>query len=467
MLTRRQFLKTSTLLAGGLAVSTSGLLAACAPSPPAAPPPPAQPTAAPTQPPAPTAAPKTEQAAPPSKTAQFTEWGWPQPYEQISDRSKQWLQSRGWWPLQAGWVVVWSGEEMVNTILEKERLLEKRGIETNWQNFVGAGFSNEAFIPGRLQLASTGALGVLALLGNNVPVRALAVHSPALTHAATVPLDSPLKSLADLSEAKVLGRPAVVGTTTGSTNHFGFIAAAGHLGLQDGRDYTLRSAPPGDLVAAPQGVDVFTIWEPHVSNSVDVLKRSRLLEPLDPYYIYSGYFYVRGELEENAPDVAQALTDAFMESHLWGKANPDRAMDHLMSQQAYTTVNRDLIKNMSDRYFFWPRPTDYYPFNDPDGVWPKEEARISTWAEETGAVRRKVGVDDWQKVRNTTYMDRTFEKLGWRVPERPPFLPRDFGGVGNLPYKPYGAALLNGPAPFPEPGDLVRPWTFMSRTYQP
>src|SRR5512146_1574580 len=154
-------------------------------------------------------------AAPAVATRTFTDWGWPQPYEQISAKSKQWLQSKGWWPLNAAWIVVWSGEEMVGHVLQTQKLLEKRGIETDWKTFVAAGFSNEAFIPGRIQIANTGALGVLALLSNKVPMRAVAVHSPALTHAATVPLDSPLKSLADLKGAKVLKRPAVVGTTTG------------------------------------------------------------------------------------------------------------------------------------------------------------------------------------------------------------------------------------------------------------
>jgi hypothetical protein len=70
-------------------------------------------------------------------------------------------------------------------------------------------------------------------------------------------------------------------------------------------------------------------------------------------------------------------------------------------------------------------------------------------------------------VRKTSYMDATFDKLGWRVPERPAFLPKDFGGVGKLPYKPYGAALLSGPAPFPEPGELRKPWTYKGKTYAP
>src|SRR5947207_10402800 len=140
------------------------------------------------------------QARPAVAQPQFTEWGWPLPYEQISTKSRQWLQGKGWWPLNAGFIVMWSGEELLGSILMNEKLLEKRGLEMKWQTFVAAGFSNEAFIPGRTQVANTGALGVLALLANNVPTRALATHTPGITHEALVPLDSPLKSLSDLKE---------------------------------------------------------------------------------------------------------------------------------------------------------------------------------------------------------------------------------------------------------------------------
>ncbi|HSD00406.1 MAG TPA: glycine betaine ABC transporter substrate-binding protein [Casimicrobiaceae bacterium] len=398
-------------------------------------------------------------------TGAFTDWGWPTPYEQISPKSKQWLESKGWWPLNAAWVVVWSGEEMIGTVLRDQKLLEKRGIETKWQTFVAAGFSNEAFIPGRIQLANTGALGVLALLSNKVPTRALAVHSPGITHAATVPTDSPLKSLSDLKDQKVLKRTAIVGTTTGSTNHFGFIAAAAYLGLKEGQDFTLRSLPPGDLATGPKGVDVYTIWEPHVSFSTEVLKATRLLETLNPYYIYSGYYYTRLEIEENAPDVAQLMTDAFIEAVLWAKANPDAAIAALMEQPAYGRLSKELIQRMSERYLFWPKPTVYYPFDDPNGLWPKEEGRISEWAFTTGASKNRVTDADWLNVRKTSYMANTFKKLGWAVPTRPPFLPKDFAGVGKLPYKPYSAEILTGPAPFPEPGELTKPWTFKGKTY--
>jgi sulfonate transport system substrate-binding protein len=28
-----------------------------------------------------------------------TDWGWPQPYEKVSDKSVAWLKEKGWWPL--------------------------------------------------------------------------------------------------------------------------------------------------------------------------------------------------------------------------------------------------------------------------------------------------------------------------------------------------------------------------------
>ena len=52
-----------------------------------------------------------------------------------------------------------------------------------------------------------------------------------------VPPDSPLKNgMADLKGQKVLGRPAVFGTTIGSTPHLGILIAAKVLGLEEGKD---------------------------------------------------------------------------------------------------------------------------------------------------------------------------------------------------------------------------------------
>ena len=61
-----------------------------------------------------------------------------------------------------------------------------------------------------------------------------------------------------------------------------------------------------------------------------MLKVSRLLEKLNAYYIYSGYYYARQEIEDNAPDVVQAMTDAFIEAVLWSKANQAQTISTLM-----------------------------------------------------------------------------------------------------------------------------------------
>src|SRR5437016_12419421 len=158
-------------------------------------------------------------AGPAVASQKFTDWGWPQPYEQISTKSKQWLQSKGWWPLNAAWIVVWASEEMIGNTLQTQKLLEKRGIEMQWQTFVAAGFSNEAFIPGRIQIANTGALGVLALLSNKVPMRALGPSSPALPHPAPAPRVAPLEPRPAPRGPGVHTPPAGHGPTTAPAPH--------------------------------------------------------------------------------------------------------------------------------------------------------------------------------------------------------------------------------------------------------
>jgi sulfonate transport system substrate-binding protein len=33
---------------------------------------------------------------------QFTDWGWPTPYDKVSQKSLDWLKQRGWLPLSIG-----------------------------------------------------------------------------------------------------------------------------------------------------------------------------------------------------------------------------------------------------------------------------------------------------------------------------------------------------------------------------
>ncbi len=58
-----------------------------------------------------------------------TEWGWPQPYESVSDKSVQWLKDKGWWPLSVAFQPPWSGQNTINIVMDRQGLLEKRGVE--------------------------------------------------------------------------------------------------------------------------------------------------------------------------------------------------------------------------------------------------------------------------------------------------------------------------------------------------
>src|SRR2546428_13257091 len=87
-LQRRQFLGNVVKAAGGLLLGD--LAAATAAS--------AQPTGSP---------------APAVGGQRFTDWGWPLPYEQIAPKSKQWVQNKGWWPLSAGWTLLWARQARI------------------------------------------------------------------------------------------------------------------------------------------------------------------------------------------------------------------------------------------------------------------------------------------------------------------------------------------------------------------
>src|SRR5258708_28443638 len=83
----------------------------------------------------------------------FTDWGWPVPYEKISDKSVAWLQQKGWTPLVFGWQGPFSGQNTINVALSKTHLLKQRGLETKFHAFAAGPDVNEALAAARPQLS--------------------------------------------------------------------------------------------------------------------------------------------------------------------------------------------------------------------------------------------------------------------------------------------------------------------------
>jgi sulfonate transport system substrate-binding protein len=398
----------------------------------------------------------------PAAAQSFTDWGWPQPYEKVSDKSVAWLKQKGWWPLGFGWQAPFSGQNTINVVMDKAELLEKRGLEAKFQAFAAGPDVNEAVASARIQVGNGGNFPFTSLLDRGVPVRAIAVVAPNLKHSTVVPVDSPIKKLADF---KGSNPPATIGIVTGSSAEFYFTQAAEVVGLQIGKDVILKNMPPGEQILMAKGIGAVVPWEPSVT-IIEERKTGREVDTIFPYNFYEGMFYVRQELIDNVPDVVQAISDAFMEASLWIRLNPDKAADFLAAEPTLKSFGKPLLLQQTQLYNNLYKPTYSYPFAK---LWGEENARIAKWLKDRNRVTKALTAKDYEDSFETNFMAKTYEKLGWKIPTQAPFIPANWAGkIGSLPYPAYANAnTLKEPQPWPEPGDLTRPWAFAGKVYKP
>jgi ABC-type nitrate/sulfonate/bicarbonate transport system substrate-binding protein len=393
----------------------------------------------------------------------FTDWGWPQPYEKVSDKSVAWLKQKGWWPIGVGWQGPFSGQNTINVVMDKAGLLEKRGLEAKFQAFAAGPDVNEAVASARVQVGNGGNFPFTSLLDRGVPVRAIAVVAPNLKHSTVVPVDSPIKTLADF---KGSNPPATIGIVTGSSAEFYFTQAAEVVGLQIGKDVILKNMPPGEQLLMAKGIGAVVPWEPSVTIITDDRKTGKEADTIFPYNFYEGMFYVRQELIDNVPDVVQAISDAFMEATLWIRLNPDKAADFLASEPMLKVYGKPLLLQQTQLYNNLYKPTYSFPFAK---LWGEENARIAKWLKDRNRLTKTLTAKDYEESFDVQFMTKTYEKLGWKVPTQAPFLPANWSGkIGQLPYPTYANVnTLKSPQPWPEAGDLTKAWAFNGKTYNP
>jgi len=399
----------------------------------------------------------------PASAQSFTDWGWPQPYERVSQKSVDWLKQKGWWPIGVGWQGPFSGQNTINVVMDKTGLLEQRGIEAKFHVFAAGPDVNEAVASARVQVGNGGNFPFTSLLDRGVPVKAIAVVAPNLKHSTVVPLDSNIKKLADF---KGSNPPATIGIVTGSSAEFYFTQAAEVVGLQIGKDVILKNMPPSEQILMAKGIGAVVPWEPSVTIITENRKTGIEVDTIFPYNFYEGRFYVRQELIDNVPDVVQSISDAFMEATLWIRLNPDKAADLLAAEPMLKTFGKELLLQQTKLYNNLYKPTYSYPFA---AMWGEEDARIAKWLKERNRLTKALTANDYEASFDTRFMEKTYQKLGWKIPTRAPFLPPNWPGkIGQLPYPEYANALtLKEPQLWPEAGDLTRPWTFNGKTYKP
>ena len=402
-----------------------------------------------------------------ARAANPSEWGWPLPYKQVSEKSVAWLKSKGWWPLQVGWNPLWSDGNVVLFTMQHYKLLQQRGIEAQFPPLLAASLFNEVYAPGRIQVAQAGSLGLLRVIDLKIPTATLATY-PAQRQAFMVPPDSPLKTgMAELKGQKVLGRPAVFGTTIGSTPHLGILIAAKILGLEEGKDFVMKNTAPAEIITMPKGIDIIGTWEPNVIMMTEFLKNARILELIDTYEFFNGYSYMRGEIEDNAPDVVQAYVDAFVEAQLLARLKSKEVLAAFIADPSQRGRDPKFIERDMEVHILNPKPTKSVPFENTQGFWIPLEMYQGSVMADAGILKSRYTEADFKSVMRPKYMADTYSRLGWKMPSAPPFLPAGWTGTaGKPPYPPYYREGAMAAQPFPAPGDLVRDWTFGGKTYK-
>jgi ABC-type nitrate/sulfonate/bicarbonate transport system substrate-binding protein len=409
---------------------------------------------------------------------QFTDWGWPLPYEKVSDKSVSYLKEKGWWPLKWAYQPPWMAEATIPWIIKKLDLAKKRGLELEILGLLAGPDINEGLASGKFPIGNGGNFPVTSLLDKKVNVKSAGIiWTPLDEHPILVHLDSKIVNPKDL-EGKSIGLVA------GSSAEFAFVGYAMAQGL-DLAKVSLKPMPIPDQATFPSGIDAVVPWAPTPTLMTKYRKNAKVFADTGPYQLYWGDVHVRTELIENCPDVVQALTDMAVEALLWGRTRPKEATD-IVKEDAYLEgYPWQLLYDENVTWMSRLKPTWIYPYAE---IYAEEGARIANWLHERDRIKRKLTKEDYLDyfAPGVKFMNNTFKKLGWKIPSVPPYfaagmtmdkfregLGEKQAGEGKLiqlrrlqarfqfPYR------MEENQPWPEKADLEKPWTYEGKTYNP
>ena len=385
----------------------------------------------------------------------FTEWGWPLPYQKVSPKSVEWLKSKGWWPLRTNF---YGGVPLYGmpTHLTASKFAALRGLEVVSQRFASGPAVNEALIGGNVHFAHIGNFPFFSMIDKNAPIRGIFVI-PHERISVMVRKDSPIKTVADL-------KGKTIGTAVGSGAYMALIFMLRHHGLDPDRDVSIRNLPWPEQLQLPTGVDAVAPWDMGPTLMVHHIKNARELSDLTAYDVNYGMHIVRSEIIENAPDVAQALVDALLESILWARLNTAEAIEIVRKMDATSaSYPTDLVRRVTVEANLMLKPTWTYP--DLDLL---TQGFVATkWMKDTGRLTRSLTTDDFKKFIAPEFLESSYKGLGWAIPKQNPIFEGSNVKFGVFPYEYKRPFALKEPQPFPQKGDLTRPWYYAGKWHNP
>lgn len=379
--------------------------------------------------------------SPPISQKEASPASWPIASQTVSDASVAYLKQQGWWPLKVGYFADVPGFSAHWALMRADKMLERRGLEVEYQTFNSGPPILEAFVAGQTQVTHYGDFPFWNTVDKGIPAVAFAVTGVNNEVALVVSTDSTYQTLDDLRAAD---HELVIGTTLGSYAEF-------YLRSVPGLKYRIAGMGMRDAQIIPQGVDAVAIWDPHLSFALEK-GLGRKIDNVFPWYFPTAFEFARGEIAEHAPDVMQALADATMEALLAVRADPDRAAAVYCEDPRAKAWSPADVRTQIDRYMTLYKPT--YKYLNAD-FWATEDARVVAAQFDAGRLTHKRSAEDLKTNFAPHYLADTFARLGWAAPAKPVFLPSDWSGTVGQP--PYPTFVHAGGAPqaFPEPGDLV------------
>ncbi len=191
-----------------------------------------------------------------------------------------------------------------------------------------------------------------------------------------VPVNSPIKSVADLKGKKVAFQKASIG-------HYLLVKALESAGLKLSDVKSVSLPPPDANVAFSQGkVDAWFIWEPFVTRA-EQQKIGRVLTDGEKLRDTSNFYSTSRQFYQAHPDVIKVFLEELQKAEIWSKDHPQE-MAQLLAP--VTQLDVPTLLKMHDKYDYGLRPITEKIIN-------KQQQVADLWYS-LGLLPKKVNVRD-------------------------------------------------------------------------
>lgn len=202
-----------------------------------------------------------------------------------------------------------------------EQRLAERGISVRWVQSLGSNRALEYLNSNSIDFASTSGLAAVLSRANGAPIRTIYVASRPEWTALMVPVDSPIKQVADLRGKKIAA-------TLGTDPYLFVLRTLQVNGLSKSDVEIVHLQHPDGRAALEQGrVDAWAGLDPHMAAS-ELQAGTRLLSRNLDFNSY-GVLNVTEQFARDQPEVIKQVIAAYEQARQWAITNPEATAELL------------------------------------------------------------------------------------------------------------------------------------------